>query len=98
MLTLPLFILVLLTFRYISLSLLLSLLLLLLLSLLLLAKNIWKLYIWTVDKDVNMKVILAAIYTTSAVVKKRPKKNSGLYGFWTHDLCDTGAALYQQAN
>ena len=22
-------------------------------------------------------------------------KNSGLYGIWTHDLCDTGAALYQ---
>ena len=29
------------------------------------------------------------------------KKNSGLYGIWTHDLCDTVAALYQlsqQAN
>ena len=23
------------------------------------------------------------------------KKISGLYGIWTHDLCDTGAALYQ---
>ena len=23
------------------------------------------------------------------------KKNSGLYGIWTHDLYDTGAALYQ---
>ena len=23
------------------------------------------------------------------------KKNSGPYGIWTHDLCDTGAALYQ---
>ena len=22
-------------------------------------------------------------------------KNSGLYGIWTHDLCDTGTALYQ---
>ena len=22
------------------------------------------------------------------------KKNSGLYGIWTHDLYDTGAALY----
>ena len=22
-------------------------------------------------------------------------KNSGLYGIWTHDLCDTGATLYQ---
>ena len=25
----------------------------------------------------------------------KKKKNSGLYGIWTHDLCDTGAALYQ---
>ena len=28
-------------------------------------------------------------------------KNSGLNGIWTHDLCDTGAVLYQlsyQAN
>ena len=24
----------------------------------------------------------------------RPEKNSGLYGIWTHDLCDTGAALF----
>ena len=30
-----------------------------------------------------------------AVVKIRPDKNSGLYGIWTHDLCDTSAALYQ---
>ena len=24
-------------------------------------------------------------------------KNSDLYGIWTHDLRDTGAALYQQS-
>ena len=24
-----------------------------------------------------------------------PEKNTGPYGIWTHDLCDTGAALYQ---
>ena len=39
--------------------------------------------------------------TTWAVVKIRPKTNSGPYGIWTHDLCDIGAALYQlskQAN
>ena len=23
------------------------------------------------------------------------KKNPGLHGIWTHDLCDTGTALYQ---
>ena len=27
--------------------------------------------------------------------KKAWKKNSGLYGIWTNDLCDTGAVLYQ---
>ena len=39
--------------------------------------------------------------TTELVVEIRPEKNSGPYGIWTHDLCDTGAALYQlsqQAN
>ena len=42
-----------------------------------------------------MKAILAVMNTTWAVVKIRPEKNSGLYGIWTHDLCDTGAVLYQ---
>ena len=32
---------------------------------------------------------------TERVVEIRPEKNSGLYGIWTHDLCDTGALLYQ---
>ena len=27
--------------------------------------------------------------TTWAVVKIRPEKNSGLYGIWTYDHCDT---------
>ena len=27
-------------------------------------------------------------------MNRRPKKNSGLYGIWTHDLCDTSALLY----
>ena len=31
---------------------------------------------------------------TKLVAEIRPEKNSGLYGIWTHDLCDTGAALY----
>ena len=42
---------------------------------------------------------------TELVLEIRPekkiqawKKNSGLYGTWTHDLCDTGAALYHWAN
>ena len=39
--------------------------------------------------------IIAVIYTTYAVVKGKPEKNSGLYGIQTLDLCDTGAVLYQ---
>ena len=36
--------------------------------------------------------IIAALYTTFAVVKFKPEKNSGLNGIPTHD---TGAVLYQ---
>ena len=34
-------------------------------------------------------------YATYAVAKRKPEKNSGLYGIRTLDLCYTGAALYQ---
>ena len=34
-------------------------------------------------------------YLGSSENKAWKKKNSGLYGIWTHDLCDTGAVLYQ---
>ena len=50
---------------------------------------------WTADKEVNMKAIFAVMNTTWAVVKIRLQKNSDVYGIWTHDLCDTGAVLYQ---
>ena len=33
--------------------------------------------------------------TTEQVVEIRPEKNSGPYGIWTHDFCDTSATLYQ---
>ena len=36
--------------------------------------SIWKSYIWTTDKDVNMKEIFAVMNTTRAVVKMRPEK------------------------
>ena len=52
-------------------------------------------YIWTVEKDMNLRLIIAVIHTTWAVVKFKPEKNSGLNGIWTHDLCDTGAVLYR---
>ena len=42
-----------------------------------------------------MQEILAAINTTELVIEIRPANNSGPNGIRTHDLCDTGAALYQ---
>ena len=56
--------------------------------------DIWKSYICTAVKKWIWKILLA-INTTELVVEIRPEKNSGLYGIWTHDLCDTGAVLYQ---
>ena len=60
-------------------------------------KRVWinKSHIWTADKDVNLKAIFAVMNTTWAVVRIRPEKKSGLYGIWSHDLCDTGAVRYQ---
>ena len=33
--------------------------------------------------------------TTELVFEVKPEKNLGPYGIWTHNLCDTSAALYQ---
>ena len=57
--------------------------------------NQWCLIMW--------RKIIAVLYATFAVAKRKPekKKNSGLYGIRTLDLCDTSAVLYQlswQAN
>ena len=46
-------------------------------------------------------MIIAVIYATFAVAKRKPDKSSGLYVIRTLNLCDTVAALYQlsqQAN
>ena len=40
-------------------------------------------------------MMIAVINVTFAAAKRKPEKNSGLYGIRTLDLCDTGAALYQ---
>ena len=57
--------------------------------------NIWKSYIWTADKDVNMKAIFSLMNTTWAVVKIRPEKNSGQYGIWTHvHYCEDGFHIH----
>ena len=47
------------------------------------------------DKKIGdkLKAIFAVMNTTQAVVKTKPEENSGLYGIWTQDLCDTGAVL-----
>ena len=42
----------------------------------------------------NMKAIFGVMNTTWAAVKIRPESNSGLYGIWTYDLCDTSEMLY----
>ena len=53
-----------------------------------LEKNIWNSFEYEGDPRNN-------VYYLSSSKIKAPEKNSGLYGIWTHDLCDTGAALYQ---
>ena len=49
-----------------------------------------------------MKVILAVMCTTWAIVKIRPEekilKNLGLYGIWTHDLCNTSITEVMASN
>ena len=53
---------------------------------------IWKSYMWTAEWRIIWRKIITVIYATYAVVKTKPeKKNSGLYGIRTLDLCDTGA-------
>ena len=37
-------------------------------------------------------MIIAVIDEAFAVAKKKPEKNSGLYGIQIHDLCNMGAA------
>ena len=33
--------------------------------------------------------------TAKLVAEISPRKNSGRYEIWTHDICDTDTALYQ---
>ena len=42
-------------------------------------------------------MIIAVIYTTFTAGKRKPEKNSGLYGIRTLDLCDTGAPVSQRS-
>ena len=47
--------------------------------------------------DFKWTMIIAVIYATFAVAKRKPEKNSGLYGIRTFDLCDTGAVLFNSS-
>ena len=47
----------------------------------------------TKTKTLKWRMMIAVIYTTFPVGKRKPEKNSGLCGIRTFDLCDTGAAL-----
>ena len=55
----------------------------------------------TAVEETIIASILAVVNTSEPVIEIRPKKNSGPYEIWTHDLCDISAVLYQlswQAN
>ena len=51
-----------------------------------------------VSQRLNRRKTLAVIHATSVVAKRKPEmKISCLNGIQTHDLCDTGAVLYQMS-
>ena len=52
-------------------------------------KNIWKSYIWTADKDMNESDPRSDVHYLGSSENKAWKKFSGLYGIWTHDLCES---------
>ena len=49
-------------------------------------KNIWKSHIWTADKEVSESDPRINVHYLGSSENKAWK---GLYGIWTHDLCDT---------
>ena len=51
----------------------------------------------TKTKTLKWRMIIAVIYTTFTAGKRKPEKNSGLYGIRTLDLCDTGAPVSQRS-
>ena len=57
--------------------------------------SIWKSLCERQSEELFWRKIIAVKYAMYVVAKRKPEKNSGLYGIWTLDLCDTGAALYQ---
>ena len=58
--------------------------------------NIWKPYMWTAEWRIKWRMIIGVIYATFAVAKRKPEKNSGLYGIrliW-HSFRNSKSCLY----
>ena len=49
---------------------------------------------WKHNFNVNERDPRSNVHYLGSSENKAWKKKSGLYGIWTHDLCDSGAALY----
>ena len=57
---------------------------------------IYENHIWELQSEELFEGRSSQLYTQLMQLRKESlKKNSGLYGIRTLDLCDTGAALYQ---
>ena len=57
---------------------------------------IYENHIWELQSEELFEERSSQLYTQLMQLRKESlKKNSGLYGIRTLDLCDTGAALYQ---
>ena len=50
---------------------------------------------YTAVKETNIESSLAVMNTTELVFEIRSEINSGPYGIWTRDPCQTGAMLYK---
>ena len=51
------------------------------------SKLSWLVLTWENKIIIIWRKIIAVIYATYAAVKRKPEKNSGLYGIWSLDLC-----------
>ena len=57
--------------------------------------NIWRSYLCTAVEETKISDPRSYEHYWTISWNKAWKKFSDPYGIWTHDLCDTGAALYK---
>ena len=57
--------------------------------------NIWRSYLCTAVEETKISDPRSYEHYWTSSWNKAWKKFSDPYGIWTHDLCDTGAALYK---